>query len=168
MTPRIHRFSAALAGGVLVLTLAGCGGDDDGADTANPQPSAAPTSAAPAADPAKDEAEVKAAFEGFFDGSQPPASKLALLERSAELGEALALAGKDPNSSKSAAKVQAVSFVSPTEASVTYDILSAGTVVLPGAMGKAVKEDGAWKVSAQTFCQLTTLSSGQASIAGCS
>ena len=166
MTPRIHRFSAALAGGVLVLTLAGCGGDDDGADTANPSP--APSSAAPSADPAKDEAEVKAAFEGFFDGTQPPASKLALLERSGELGEALALAGKDPNAAKSSAKVQAVSFVSPTEASVTYDILSAGTVVLPGAMGKAVKEDGAWKVSAQTFCQLTTLSSGQASIAGCS
>ena len=166
MTPRIHRFSAALAGGLLVLTLAGCGGDEDTSDTANPSPS--PSSAAPSADPAADEAEVRTAWEGFFDGSQPPASKLALLERSAELGEALARAGKDPNSSKSAAKVQAVSFVSPTEASVTYDILSAGTVVLPGAMGKAVKEDGAWKVSAQTFCQLTTLSSGQASIAGCS
>lgn len=103
---------------------------------------------------------MRAAYEGFVDGTQPAASKLALLERSNELGEALALAGKDPNAAKSAARVQSVSFVSPTEATVTYDLLSSGTVVLPGAMGKVVKEDGAWKVSAQTFCELTALSAG--------
>lgn len=165
MALRRHRIHAAGVAGLLVLALAGCGSDDDSTVA---QPSAAPTSAAPTTDPVADEAEVRAAYEGFFDGSKPAETKLALLERSSELGEALALAGKDPNATKSSAKVQSVAFISPTEATVTYDILSSGQVVLPGAMGKAVKEDGAWKVSAQTFCQLTALSSGQTTIAGCS
>lgn len=164
MALRMHRVYAAGAAGLLVLALMGCGSDDDSTVA---QPSAAPTSAAPMTDPVADEAEVRAAYEGFFDGSKPPETKLALLERSSELGEALALAGKDPNATKASAKVQGVAFISPTEATVTYDILSSGQVVLPGAMGKAVKEDGAWKVSAQTFCQLTALSAGQTTIAGC-
>ena len=92
MAQRMHRVHAAGVAGLLVLALAGCGSDDDSTVA---QPSAAPSSAAPTTAPVADEAEVRAAYEGFFDGSKPAETKLALLERSSELGEALAMAGKD-------------------------------------------------------------------------
>jgi hypothetical protein len=168
MSERTHRPAAAVAAVLLVLALAACGGDDD---TAAPAATAEPTTSSPSPSPTFDEAaaeaELRTNWESFFDGTVPQESKPALVERGEELGEALALAAQDPNAGASAATVQDVSFVGPTEAMVTYDILSGGQVVLAGAQGKGVEEDGTWKVSAQTFCQLTALSSGQTEIAGC-
>ena len=149
------------------LTLSACGSDDDEGTPAASSPSPSAAGDAPS-DPAKAEAEVRAAWEGFFDGSKPAAPKAALIEQAAVLAPALELAAKDPNASKTSAKVTAVTFASATEANVTYDLSSAGTVVLPGAQGKAVVEGGAWKVSKQTFCQLAALRAAGAAVPGCS
>ncbi len=153
-----------------LLVLTGCGGDDGGTVSASAAASveaSADTGAGPG-DKAAAEAEVRTAWEGFFDGAAPAADRAAFIERAADLAPALALAGKDPNAAMTSAKVQSVQFTSATEASVTYDLSSAGTVVLPGAQGKAVLEDGAWKVSAMTFCQLTALSAPGVTVPGCS
>lgn len=168
MSHRPHRARAVLTASLVALVLAGCGGDDDtgGEATTAPTTSASPTATF---DQAAAEAEVRTAWESFFDGTIPQETKPTYLERSAELGEALRLAAQDPNAGQSAASVKSVTFAGtdPDRATVGYDILSGGQVVLAGAEGLAVLEDGAWKVSAQTFCQLTSLSSGQAQIAGC-
>lgn len=151
---------------LLIALLAACGGSS-GATKAAPSPSPVPSSTAPA-DAAAAQAEVTKNWESFFNGQAPAAEKPGLLQDSAKLGAALSLAAKNPDVGKTSATVKAVTFTSPSEASVTYDILSAGKVVLPGAGGKAVLDAGTWKVSAQTFCQLTTLASGQTAIPGCS
>lgn len=169
MTVSPTRVCALLLGAVLLLS--GCGGGDDEQAAPGTSPSSAASSAAAAAGPADAaaaEAEVKAAWEGFFDGAAPATGKAALIERAADLAPALQLAGADPNAAKVTAAVKSVSFTSPTEAMVTYDLASAGTVVLPDAQGKAVLEAGAWKVSAQTFCQLAALRSQGAAVPGCS
>jgi hypothetical protein len=167
MSIRTRSCAAVLAALLAAAALAGCG--DDGSEPAassttlsSPSPSAVPTQ-----DEAAAEAEIRTAWESFFDGSVPPEQKPALLERGEELGEALALAAQDPNSGAAAAQVQSVILLSETEAAVTYDILSGGSVVLTGAQGKAVLDGDSWKVSAQTFCQLTALSSGQPQVPGC-
>jgi len=152
-----------------VLALSACGSDDDDSAGATASPSSVATVAANGpADPVKAEAEVRAAWEGFFDGAAPAAGKAALIEGAAALAPALAIAGKDPNAAKTSAKVTTVAFTSATEAKVTYDLSSAGAVVLPGAEGKAVVEGGKWKVSKQTFCQLAGLRAGGAAVPGCS
>ena len=79
-----------------------------------------------------------------------------------------ALAARDPNATKTRAAVTTVAFTSATEAAVTYDLSVAGTVMLPGAQGKAVLEGGTWKVSKQTFCTLVNLSAGGTPVPGCS
>lgn len=147
---------------LLALTLAGCGGDDEPAAQKSSAPATAP------ADPTAATAEVKTSWAAFFDGSKPSADRAGLVQDGETLAQAMVLAGKDPNASKTRATVKTVAFSSPTEAAVTYDLSSAGTVVLPGAQGKAVLDDGTWKVSKQTFCQLVNLAAGGTPVPGCS
>lgn len=164
----MRRTSALLVAVLAALTVSACGSDGDTKAASSPSPSveASPSTSGPA-DPVAAEVEVRKAWEGFFNGAAPAAGRAAFLERAGDLAPALALAGKDPNAGKTSAKVTAVAFSSATEATVTYDLSSAGTVVLPGAQGKAVIEGGAWKVSAQTFCQLTALAAAGKAVPGC-
>ena len=166
--------------GISLSMLAACGGDDDTADTGSSSGSASgsgsvatedssPSAAGAPADPVAAEAEVKKNWETFFLTGNPPETTLALLEDADQLGEALQIAAKlrDPNAKQSAA-VKKVTFTSATEADVTYDLSIGGTVVLPGAQGKAVLQDGTWKVSRTTFCTLTSLGAQGQTIPGCS
>jgi hypothetical protein len=68
---------------------------------------------------------------------------------------------------KEDAKVTKVDFTSPTTATVTYDLLSHGSTLLPGATGQAVLQSGQWKVSQSTFCTLVALGAGGKKIPGC-
>jgi hypothetical protein len=145
------------------VPLSGCGGG--GTKTAAPTPTVAAT--APA-DPVAAAAEVKTSWAAFFDGSKPAAQRVPLLQDGEQLGQALALGAKDPNASKLTAEATAVTFTSPTQASVVYKLLAAGTVLLPNATGTAVYDGGRWKVSKQTFCQLIQLGQGSTPVPGCS
>ena len=60
-----------------------------------------------------------------------------------------------------------VSFTSPTTATVTYSLSFQGTVVEPNATGKAVLQDGTWKVADTTLCGLVALT-GNTKLPGCS
>lgn len=165
--------------GVSLAMLAACGGSDDTASSSGSSSGSAsgsvasedssPSAAAAPADPVAAEAEVRKNWETFFLTGNPPETSLALLEDADQLGEALQIAAKlrDPNAKQSAA-VKKVTFTSETEADVTYDLSIGGTVVLPGAQGKAVLQDGTWKVSRTTFCTLTALGAQGQTIPGCS
>jgi hypothetical protein len=58
------------------------------------------------------------------------------------------------------AKVASVKLTSPKQATVTYTVYLGKTAALPNAKGVAVLENGAWKVSDASFCQLLTLENG--------
>jgi hypothetical protein len=66
------------------------------------------------------------------------------------------------------AKVSAIQLTSPKQATVTYTVYLGNTPALPNAKGVAVLENGTWKVSDASFCELLTLQNGGKAPAVCS
>ncbi|MFI2433992.1 hypothetical protein [Streptomyces sp. NPDC018693] len=165
------RGTALAAALVLILApaLAACGDDDDGGNgtTATPTltpppaqtetelPTASPT--APA-DRAAAERDVRQNWEKFFDPKTSVEDKQDVLENGDQMAPVLRAFSGDERGGQSQAEVTKVEFTSPTEATVTYDLLVAGATALPDASGKAVQQDGTWKVSVSTLCALVALS----------
>jgi hypothetical protein len=79
------------------------------------------------------------------------------LQNGSRFHAALVQQGKSQYASSSAARVKSVDLLSPHVASVTYDILSKGSVVLQNVYGHAVNVRGRWLVAAETFCGLLKL-----------
>jgi hypothetical protein len=120
----------------------------------------------PSLDRAAAEAQIRTNWAAFFSKATPLAKKLDYLQRGTEMRAAVEQFGKDPRTSQASAKVTGVFVSSPTAATVNYQVLLAGRVALPNAVGTAVYEDGMWKVSDTTFCGLLALTGG-AKPAGC-
>ncbi|MFJ8113243.1 hypothetical protein [Streptomyces sp. NPDC096132] len=171
----VGRGTAVAAAFVLVFapTLAACSDDDGGNGASSPSASAtpAPTSAAASApaDAAAAEQQVRRNWQKFFDPATSTEDKVAVLENGRMMGPVLQAFGGDQRGGQVAAEVEKVEFTSPTEATVTYTLTLDGATALPNASGKAVLQDGTWKVSVTTLCALVELS-GDASasaVPGC-
>jgi hypothetical protein len=147
-----------------LIALAGCGSSGSGS-TAAPAPSTPST----AASQTQAIATITTAWTTFFHTGTKPAAAEQLLQNGDKMGVAIKVAAKVEKQSKITedAKVSKVTFTSPTAATVTYDLLSHGHVLLPGATGQAVLEDGQWKVSTSTFCTLVGLAAAGKKIPGC-
>ncbi|TQK43595.1 hypothetical protein FBY35_5064 [Streptomyces sp. SLBN-118] len=169
--PRTAAWAAA-AVLILVPAAAGCSDDNGGGSKATPTPSATapPSSTAPAgngpADPAAAKAEIEKNWTTFFDPKATTDAKVKVLEHGEQLRPLLTAFSADKNAQQSSAKVTAVQFTSPNDATVTYDLLVGGAPALPGSKGTAVYQDQTWKVSVKTLCALVKLS-GNASAPGC-
>jgi hypothetical protein len=144
----------------LVLLAAGCGGSSGGTATA--------TSPSPTADSgAADTAAVTTAWEAFFKAGGPVDGHIALLEGGEKFRPELTASAKDPTNAFLHAKVSKV-VVTGAKASVTFDLLTKGEVVLlGGAGGEAVKVGGRWLVSKATYCQLISLQDPTTAHPGC-
>jgi hypothetical protein len=66
------------------------------------------------------------------------------------------------------AKVSNVQLTSSKQATVTYTVYLGNTAALPNAKGVAVLENGTWKVSDASFCELLTLQNGGKAPSVCS
>ena len=108
-------------------------------------------------DAAAAEAQIKQNWEKFFDPATPLSGKAALLENGDKLMPLLESFSADPRVNQVKAQVTKVEFQSPTSATVTYTLSLNGTVVEPNATGKAVLQDGTWKVSDASLCGLVAL-----------
>ena len=172
----MRRFLAPCALVVLAtLTAAGCGGGSSGGSPASTDttpagevsttPAAAGGTAPADVDAAK--AEITTNWATFLASGTPRATAVKLLENGEQLGAALkkATAEDKATGGKRKATVTLISFTSPTEANVNYDLDAAGQVLK--ASGKAVLQDGVWKVSATTFCTLVVLGNGSRPVKGC-
>jgi hypothetical protein len=144
------------------LALTSCSSGKKSATTPPSSPgSPTPTaSTAPSLDRAAAEAEIKKNWVAFFSKDTPLADKLDYLQRGSAMRAAVEQFGTDPRTSQASAKVTGVFVSSPTAATVNYQVLLAGRVALPSAVGTAVYEDGGWKVSDTTFCGLLALTGG--------
>jgi hypothetical protein len=115
------------------------------ASSVNPTPDAATVAA------------ITAAYDTFF----APNSTDAEVANAVQNGEALTAPLSSQNYSQyqghTAVKVTKVEMQSPVVAHVTFDVSLDGQLILPGAKGYAVRENGSWKLAATTFCQLLTL-----------
>ncbi|MEV6396954.1 hypothetical protein AB0M39_19565 [Streptomyces sp. NPDC051907] len=174
---RQPRTTAWAAAAVLVLLPAAAACSDDGGSgsassptptataPATPTTGAAPTGDGPA-DPAAAEQEVRENWTTFFDPDASTEDKVAVLEKGESLRPLLAAFGGDRNAAQTSVEVTDVQFTSPTQATVTYDLLVGGAPALPDSKGAAIFEDETWKVSVKSLCALVKLS-GDAAPPGC-
>jgi hypothetical protein len=153
----------AAVGLAALLALAGCGGSGNG-DSATTVPTTGGT-------PGNTQAiaAITSAWTTFFHTGTKPAVAKQLLQNGSHMSRAIKVASQVQKQSKIVedAKVTKVTFTSPTSATVTYNLLSHGSTLLPGATGQAVLENGQWKVSTATFCTLVELGAGSQKVPGC-
>lgn len=114
--------------------------------------SASGTTAAPAEVQA-----VTTAFEHFFDSSLPVDQKMALLENGQAFAETLESQAHSSIAGGAQATVSQVSSTGPDRAAVTFTIKKHHIPLLPNRHGEAIRTDGTWKVTAETFCNLLQL-----------
>ena len=143
--------------GVFVVTLivmgAGCGGSSTNT-TAAPRPSI-PSLPAPAnAD------TIAANYVTFLDGTQPVANKIGLLENGQQYAQQLETQAASPLGKTVSITLSSVTITSSTTAAVKFSILVSGKPAFPDQTGKAILQDGVWKVGADTFLALLALERG--------
>jgi hypothetical protein len=160
------------------FVLAGCGGGSSsggGGATTAPSTAASPTSqpqATNAASKAAATADIKTTWSTFFLSGTPVSTAVGLLENGSTLGPAIKIAGRiaKKDKTKESAVVSKVTFTGPTNANVVYNLLGNGKPLLANADGKAVLQDGTWRVAQDTFCTLVGLGAstvGLKKIPGC-
>jgi hypothetical protein len=143
---RVRYTFGALA---LVCALAGCGAKESG------QP-ASSSAAAPAAGGSVSD-QVTSVFERFFDGTQPVDTKIGLLQKGEGFRQVLQAQAAGPLAKSSGVKVVKVAQSTQNSAAVTFTVLLDGKPALENQVGGAVLDNGAWKISANTYCSLLKL-----------
>lgn len=132
---------ALLAG----LTVAGCGSSA----SAKPGASSSANSAS---------AQVKADWIAFFSGTTPAARKIALVQDGSDFAKVIDSQSTSGMAKSVAAKVTKVVIArSQKTATVHYSITIGGKPALVNQVGQALKQDGVWKVGAQSFCALLAM-----------
>jgi purine-cytosine permease-like protein len=163
---------APALGLALVLAVAACSSSSSSSTSSAPSSSApassAPASSAPASSSGNSAAvaEITANWEKFFNASTPTSERVALLQNGSTF--AAAIAALSHLVTGLGAKVTAVTVNSATTATVTYNLTAGGSSLLSGQTGKAVYENGVWKVGDASLCSLIKLVPGGSVPAACS
>jgi hypothetical protein len=152
----LHRHISHLLGSfaliVLAVTATACGGSS---------PSSSSTSTPPAASTAGNTvAQITANWEAFFNGKTPVNQRVGLVQDGSQFQSIISAQAGSALAAGATAKVTKVAVTSPTQATVTYNILEGGTPALNNQTGTAVLESGTWKVGVTSFCSLLTLENG--------
>ena len=157
----------------LALAVAACSSSSSPSSSSAPAPSSAPASSAPASSaPASSPsgsavAQITTNWEKFFSASTPTSQRVTLLENGSAFTAAISAFSKLPLAGGIGAKVTDVTVTSATSATVTYNIVSGNTTLLTGQTGKAVYQDGTWKVGDASLCGLFKLVPGGTVPAAC-
>jgi hypothetical protein len=93
----------------------------------------------------------------FFNGKTPAASKISLLQNGSTFTSIVDNQVSSGLAQSAQARVADVSDLTAASANVRYAIYLGSTPALPSVEGVAVKQDGTWKVSDASFCQLLNL-----------
>jgi hypothetical protein len=151
----------ALAAAVVACSSSGSSSTSSAGSSSTPT---SPASSGPATGNAT--AQITANWEKFFSSSTPTSQRVALLQNGAVF--ATAISGLSHLVSGLGATVTAVTVNSPTSATVTYNLTAGGSSLLSGQTGKAVYENGVWKVGDASLCGLLRLAPGAKLPAACS
>jgi hypothetical protein len=162
---------------VALITVAGCSSSSSGGNTATtPPPSSPATSTSPApvatgsAGIAAATAEIKKNWATFFKSSTPHATSVSLLQDGASLSAAVRFAARIAKKEKvsESAVVHKITFTPDgMSAAIVYTLYGGKAKLLPTADGTAVLDNGVWKVSKVTFCELVVLGAGGKKVPGC-
>jgi hypothetical protein len=154
-----YRHIAQIAGACAIAAVAtACGGNSGSSaptsSATTPSGSATPGSSSPAGAVAA----ITTNWVTFFSASTPVPKRVMLLQDGSQFPKAaLAATGF---AAQASAKVQAVTNVTASQATVKYAILLAGAPALPHETGTAVYQNGTWKVGLASFCALLKLENG--------
>ena len=158
-----HRSLLILLACALVTGVAACGsnGGSSGSGTSAPATSKAPSpSASATAGGSADSKQIAANWTTFFDAKTPVSKRVSLLQDGQQFASVIKSQAGGGLAASATAKVTKVVVTSPTQATVTYNILVAGQTALSGKTGTAVKQGGTWKVGVSSFCGLLALENG--------
>jgi len=155
----------ALAGLAVLATACSSSPSTSNSSSAPASTSAAPSSTAPATSAttsasAGGTAAINAIttnWEAFFNAKTPISQRVSLLEDGSQFQSVIQAQAGSGLAALATAKVTHVTVNSPTQATVTYDILVSGTPELKNQTGTAVYQNGTWKVGVTSFCGLLTL-----------
>ncbi|MEU7605346.1 hypothetical protein [Streptomyces sp. NPDC041003] len=159
-----HPRAAACAAAAVLLAVPAVAGWSSASGPAERGALGPPAAVAPAvpavdgpADPEAAKAQIEKNWAAFFDPETPVKEKAELLQHGEMIAMLLGLFGTDPDSPDTAVEISDITFTSPTEAKVTYDLLVSGVPALEDSKGVAVLDDGVWKVSLKSLCGLLEL-----------
>ena len=163
---------APALGLALAAAVAACSSSGTSSSSSAPATSAPATSASASSAPASSNnstavAEITANWEKFFNFSTPTSERVALLQNGSAFSSAISALSKIPLASGIGAKVTSVTVNSATSATVNYNLVSGSSTLLSGQTGKAVYEDGTWKVGDASLCGLFKLVPGGTVPAAC-
>jgi hypothetical protein len=148
----------------LGMGVAACGSSGTSSPSSSPttsSPASAPaSSSAPATSSSSTQKAVAADWVAFFSSKTPISQRENYLQDGSTFASIIKSQAHNSLASTASAKVTKVTVTSPTQATVTYDILVGGQPALSGKKGVAVKQDGTWKVGVASFCGLLTLENG--------
>ena len=156
----------------LALAVAACSSSSSSSSfsSSSAPASSAPASSAPASSASGSSAavaEITANWEKFFNFGTPTSERVALLQNGSAFSSAISALSKIPLASGIGAKVTSVTVNSATSATVNYNLVSGSSTLLSGQTGKAVYEDGTWKVGDASLCGLFKLVPGGTVPAAC-
>lgn len=159
---------APATGLVLAAAITACSSSPSSGSSPSASPSAAKSSYAPgsaASGPAAI-ATIKANWAKLFAGSTPTSQRVTLLQN----GQAFAkqLGALESLGSTASAKVSSVKLTSAKQATVVYSVYLGKTAMLQNQKGVAILENGTWKVSDATLCELLTMENAGKAPAVCS
>jgi hypothetical protein len=124
--------------------------------------SSAPAAAAPSATSTSSgsssaEKTIAANWTAFFSPKTPVDKRVSLLQNGSTFASVIRAQASSSLASEASAQVTKVTVTSPSQATVIYTVLLAGTPALSNQKGVAVYQDGTWKVGLASFCGLLTL-----------
>jgi hypothetical protein len=159
-----HRSLLILLACALVTGVAACGssgGSPAGGSSSPPASSASsPAASATAGSGSADSKQIAANWTTFFSAKTPVGKRVSLLQDGQQFASIIKSQAGGGLAASATAKVTKVAVTSPSQATVTYNILVAGQTALSGKTGTAVKQDGTWKVGVSSFCGLLALENG--------
>ena len=104
--------------------------------------------------------DITADWNTFFSTSTPNSERVRLLQSGSQFSSAISAYASSPLAGAVTSKVDSVTLISATKATVKYDLSAMGTPVATGASGTAVLQDGVWKLGDTVFCGLLTQAKG--------
>ena len=136
--------------------LAACSSSTSTTTSAPSSPAAAaPTATSTSSGSA--EQTIAANWTAFFSPKTPVDKRVSLLQNGSVFASVIRAQAASTLASEASASVQKVTVTSPSQATVDYTILLAGSPVLKNQKGVAVYQDGTWKVGVASFCGLLTV-----------
>ena len=166
-------FGLTLALAVSACSSSGSSSSSSGASSGTPSSapvSSAPVSSAPASSSSSGNsaavAQITTNWEKFFNSSTPTSERVTLLQNGSAF--AGAISGLTSLVSGLGAKVTAVTLTSATTATVKYNLTAGGTSLLNNQTGRAVLDNGVWKVGDASLCALLKLVPGGTVPSACS